>query len=155
VVVFDPKTSDGRLYAVGQDGKIALEGNVVVGGSGTPTPTGTFHASTWESNHVSKKYGAFANTPWASSPLGLNAFGPFQLHLKELESRGVYLHGTMGPGWNPFTTLNSLLSPTSHGCVRMSNQDDIRLHNLLPNPRGTEVKISTQKADIPSGGGNP
>jgi lipoprotein-anchoring transpeptidase ErfK/SrfK len=155
VVVFDRENSKGRLYAIGHDGKVALEGAVIVGGTDTPTPTGTFHASAWESNHVSKKYGSFANTPWKDSPLGLNAFGPHQLHLKELENRGIYLHGTMGPGWNPFTTLNSLISPASHGCIRMSNRDDIRLHDLLPSPAGTEVKISTDKADTPVGGGAP
>lgn len=149
VVVHDPATSTGQIFAVGQNGSIKLHGDVVVGGKDTPTPTGTFHASYWESNHVSKKYGSYANTPWNKSLLGLNAFGPYQLHLKELENRGVYLHGTMGPSWNPFTALNSLLSPTSHGCVRMSNLDDISLHELMPSPAGVEVRISTDKADIP------
>ena len=155
VVVYDPVTSTGQVFAVGHDGSILLRGNVVVGGKDSPTPTGNYHASHWESNHVSKKYGSYANTPWDKSPLGLNAFGPFQLHLKELESRGIYLHGTMGPSWNPFTALNSLLSPTSHGCVRMSNRVDISLHDLMPDPQGIEVKISTNKADIPGGEGRP
>lgn len=155
VVVYDEATSTGQVFAVGQDGSILLRGDVVVGGKDSPTPTGTYHASHWESNHVSKKYGSYANTPWDKSPLGLNAFGPFQLHLKELESRGIYLHGTMGPSWNPFTALNSLLSPTSHGCVRMSNRVDISLHDLMPDPQGIEVKISTNKADIPGGEGRP
>jgi lipoprotein-anchoring transpeptidase ErfK/SrfK len=155
VVVYDEATSTGQVFAVGHDGSILLRGDVVVGGKDSPTPTGTYHASHWESNHVSKKYGSYANTPWDKSPLGLNAFGPFQLHLKELESRGIYLHGTMGPSWNPFTALNSLLSPTSHGCVRMSNRVDISLHDLMPDPQGIEVKISTNKADIPGGEGRP
>ncbi len=155
IVVFDADTSKGQIFAVGQDGSIKLHGSVVVGGKDSPTPTGTFHASRWESNHVSKKYGSYANTPWDQSPLGLNAFGPFQLHLKELDSRGIYLHGTMGPSWNPVTTLNSLLSPTSHGCVRMSNVDDVDLHNLMPDPNGVEVKLSTDKADIPPDKGKP
>jgi lipoprotein-anchoring transpeptidase ErfK/SrfK len=155
VVVFDSDTSTGQVFAVGADGSILLKGDVVVGGKDSPTPTGTYHASRWESNHVSKQYGSYANTPWDQSPLGLNAFGPFQLHLKELETRGIYLHGTMGPSWNPFTALNSLLSPTSHGCVRMSNRTDIGLHNLMPNPEGIEVKISTDKKDIPPDKGKP
>jgi len=149
VVVYNPDSSTGQIFAVAPNGTIQLHGNVVVGGKDTPTPTGTFHASYWEANHVSTKYGSYANTPWNKSPLGLNAFGPYQLHLKELEKRGVYLHGTMGPSWNPFTALNSLLSPTSHGCIRMSNKDDISLHDLMPNPGGIEVKISTQQSDIP------
>lgn len=149
VVVYNPDTSAGQIFAIAPDGTIKIHGNVVVGGKDSPTPTGTYHASYWESNHVSTKYGSYANTPWNKSPLGLNAFGPYQLHLKELETRGIYLHGTMGPSWNPFTALNSLLSSTSHGCVRMSNQDDIELHTLMPNPHGIEVKISTNKSDIP------
>lgn len=155
VVVYDPNNSQGEIYAVGLDGSIKVHGNVVVGGKDSPTPPGTYHASHWESNHVSTKYGGYANTPWDKSPLGLNAFGPYQLHLKELEKRGIYLHGTMGPSWNPFTALNSLLSPTSHGCVRMSNKDDIALHDLMPSPDGIEVKISTDKADIPKGKDQP
>lgn len=155
VVVYDAATSTGQVFAVGHDGSILLRGEVVVGGKDSPTPTGIYHAYHWESNHVSKNYGSYANTPWDKSPLGLNAFGPFQLHLKELENRGIYLHGTMGPSWNPFTALNSLLSPTSHGCVRMSNRVDIGLHDLMPKPDGIEVKISTDKADDPSGRGKP
>jgi len=155
VVVYNPDTSTGQVFAVGHDGAILLHGDVVVGGKDSPTPTGTYHALRWESNHVSKKYGTYANTPWDKSPLGLNAFGPYQLHLKELENRGIYLHGTMGPSWNPFTALNSLLSPTSHGCVRMSNRVDISLHDLMPNPAGIEVKISTDKKDIPADKGRP
>ena len=154
-MVYDADSSNGQIFAVAPDGSIKLRGDVVVGGKDTPTPTGTFHASYWESNHVSARYGSYANTPWNKSPLGLNAFGPYQLHLKELESRGVYLHGTMGPSWNPFTALNSLLSPTSHGCVRMSNVDDLSLHELMPNPMGIEVKISTSKTDIPQEPGKP
>jgi hypothetical protein len=41
---------------------------------------------------------------------------------------------TMGPKWNPFTTLNTLVSPTSHGCVRMANTDNITLHQMMPHP---------------------
>jgi lipoprotein-anchoring transpeptidase ErfK/SrfK len=147
--VYDSKNSLGQLFAVKPDGAVALKADVVVGGGGHVTPTGTFHASRWEQNHVSSNYGSYANTPWNKSLFGLNAFGPYQLHIRELEKRGIYIHGTMGPSWNRFTALNALLSPTSHGCVRMSNADNIHLHELLPNPLGTVVKISTKKDDVP------
>ena len=52
----------------------------------------------------------------------------------------------------PFYCAEFAGESTSHGCIRMSNRDDIRLHDLLPSPAGTEVKISTDKADIPAGG---
>jgi lipoprotein-anchoring transpeptidase ErfK/SrfK len=149
IVVYDHDTSRGTLYAVGADGKVVVKDEIVAGGDGQATPTGTFHASRWEKDHVSNKYGAYANTPWSKSPLGLNAFGPYQLHIKELEARGIYIHGTMGPGWNPVTTLNTLVSPTSHGCVRMSNAHNIDLHEKLPRPNGIEVKISTNPGDAP------
>jgi hypothetical protein len=55
------------------------------------TPTGTFTATVWEKDHVSTKYGNAANTPWSKTALGGNAFGPYQLHMKELDSRGIYI----------------------------------------------------------------
>jgi len=154
-VVYDSKTSRGTLYAQGQDGSTKLKADVVVVGDGHVTPTGTFHASDWEKDHVSQKYGSYANTPWSKSPLGINAFGPYQLHIRELEKQGIYVHGTMGPSWTPAPSLNTLLSPTSHGCVRMGNSDNLRLHELLPNPSGTEIKISTDPKDTPKAGGKP
>lgn len=149
VVVYDGKTSRGTLY--GMDGRmgVALKSDVVVGGDGHTTPTGTFHGFYWEKDHTSSKYGSLADTPWSKSSLGINAFGPYQLHLKELENQGIYIHGTMGPSWNPSTALNALVSPTSHGCVRMNDADDIRLHDLLPRPDGIPVVISTNPADRP------
>lgn len=136
------KDSSGTLRLMEGD-KTLLKGNVVVGGKDHPTPTGKFHASKWEKDHTSKLYGNNANTPWSKSALGRNAFGPYQLHIKELESRGIYIHGTMGPSWFPSPMLNRFLSPTSHGCVRMSNRDIISLHNLLPNPAGIPITINS------------
>jgi hypothetical protein len=42
----------------------------------------------WEKDHISKNYGTWANTPYSETKLGLNAFGPYQLHIKELDRRG-------------------------------------------------------------------
>jgi len=150
IVIYDSKTSQGSLYAMGTSNSLLLRASVVVGGEGHVTPTGTFHADRWEKDHTSKLYGSYANTPWSRSLLGINAFGPYQLHVRELDSRGIYIHGTMGPSWNPVTSLNRVVSPTSHGCVRMSNSDIIRLHDdLLPSPDGIGIKISTNPEDAP------
>jgi RHS repeat-associated protein len=152
-VVYDPNTSKGTLTVLGQnkgdkDPTVLLKSSVVVGGDGHVTPTGTFTATVWEKDHVSTKYGSAANTPWSKTVLGGNAFGPYQLHMKELDSQGIYIHGTMGPGWSPTTWGNNIfLSPTSHGCVRMCNRDDIALHDMMPNPSGNKVIISTKPED--------
>jgi hypothetical protein len=149
-IVYDPKTSKGTLTVTGQnkgdkDPTVLLTSSVVVGGNGHVTPTGTFTATVWEKDHVSTKYGSAADTPYSKTILGGNAFGPYQLHMKELDSQGIYIHGTMGPSWSPTTWGNSIfLSPTSHGCVRMCNADDVKLHNIMPNPGGNKVIISAQ-----------
>jgi RHS repeat-associated protein len=147
-VVYDKKTSKGTLIVTGQnkgDKKptVLLTSSVVVGGNGHVTPTGTFTATVWEKDHVSTKYGNAANTPWSKTLMGGNAFGPYQLHIKELDSRGIFIHGTMGPSWSPVTWGNSIfLSSASHGCVRMCNSDNIKLHNMMPNPGGNKVIIT-------------
>lgn len=101
-IVYDPKTSKGTLTVLGENKgdknpTVLLTSSVVVGGDGHVTPTGTFTATVWEKDHVSTKYGNSANTPWSKTVMGGNAFGPYQLHMKELDSRGIYIHGTMGP----------------------------------------------------------
>jgi lipoprotein-anchoring transpeptidase ErfK/SrfK len=126
-VVFDQNTWKGSLTVTGQNHgdvspTVLLTADVV---GGHNTPMGNFHASYWEKDHVSKKYGSLADTPYSKTLIGGNAFGPYQLHIFELERRGIYIHGTMGPKWNPSTALNALVSPTSHGCVRMANTDNM------------------------------
>jgi RHS repeat-associated protein len=151
VVIYNPETSRGTIYVIGQVGHaqtVLLQGNVVVGAEGK-TPTGKFHAANWEVDHVSTRYGWQADTPWSKSPLGINAFGPFQLHIKELEGRGIWIHGTMGPGKLNSAEANYFVSPSSHGCVRCANPTIIKLHELMPVPRGNPITISTNLADAP------
>jgi RHS repeat-associated protein len=147
-IVYDPKTSKGTITVTGQnkgdkDPTTLLTGSVVVGGDGHVTPTGTFTAQSWEKDHVSTKYGSWANTKWSDSTFGKNVFGPFQLHISELDKQGIMIHGTLGPSWSPTTWGNTVVGGTSHGCVRLCNQDDIALHNLMPNPRGNQIIIRT------------
>jgi len=148
-ITYDPKTSHGTLTVTGinkgdKEATTLLTASVVVGGDGHVTPTGTFTAKSWEKDHVSTLYGNAANTPWSKTLLGGNAFGPYQLHIKELDGRGIMIHGTMGPSWSTKTWGNAIfLSPTSHGCVRMCNADDINLHSMMPNPAGNKIIIGT------------
>jgi RHS repeat-associated protein len=146
-ITYDPETSHGTLVVTGQNkgdkkATTLLTSDVVVGGEGHETPTGKFTASFWEKDHVSKLYGSAADTPWSKTLLGGNAFGPYQLHIKELENRGIFIHGTMGPGWLGTTWGSRLfVSPTSHGCVRMCNRDDLTLHDIMPDPKGNKIII--------------
>jgi len=148
-VVYNPETSKGTLTVTGENKgdknpTTLLTSSVVVGGNGHVTPTGTFTASYWEKDHVSTKYGKWADTPYSKTMFGGNAFGPYQLHIKELDKQGIYIHGTMGPSWNPTTKINNLISPASHGCVRMCNADDIALRNMMPHPEGNKINISAK-----------
>ena len=142
MVELDANNWKGTLTITGQNHNEAaadlLTAEVVAGQN---TPMGTFHASAWETDHVSKKYGSLADTPYSKTLMGGNAFGPYQLHIRELESRGIYIHGTMGPKWNPSTTLNALISPTSHGCVRTANTTNIMLHQMMPHPADNVIVI--------------
>lgn len=141
-VVLDQSTWRGILTVTAQDGDasatVLLTADVV---GGPNTPAGSFHASYWEIDHVSKRYGSLADTPYSKTKLGGNAFGPYQLHIGELEGRGIYVHGTMGPRWNPSTALNALVSPTSHGCIRMANTDNTTLYLMMPHPSGNTITI--------------
>jgi lipoprotein-anchoring transpeptidase ErfK/SrfK len=142
-IALDNSTWRGRLTVCGQNRGDAsatelLTADVV---AGPHTPMGNFSATYWEKYHVSSKYGSLADTPYSKTLLGENAFGPYQLHMMELEGRGIYIHGTMGPRWNPSTTLNALVSPTSHGCIRRANTDNIALHEMMPIPNANRVIV--------------
>jgi|SRR5271167_4768527 len=142
-VELNSSTWKGTLTVRGQNrtdatAKELLKADVVAGPN---TPMGDFSAARWEKDHVSTKYGSLADTPYSKTLLGGNAFGPYQLHIFELEARGIYIHGTMGPSWNPSTSLNALVSPTSHGCIRMANTDNISLYKMMPSPNGNRIMI--------------
>jgi RHS repeat-associated protein len=147
-VVYNKKTSEGTLTVTGKnkgdkDGTVLLSGKVVVGGDGHITPVGNFTAAGWETDHTSKQYGSLADVPWSKTFFGGNAFGPYQLHIKELDSRGIYIHGTMGPRWSPTVSISgAFVSDSSHGCVRMCNRDNVELHDIMPNPTGNAIHIS-------------
>jgi len=109
-ITYDPASSHGKLVVTGKaDGDkgptVLLESSVVVGGDGHVTPVGTFTASRWENDHVSKLYGHWANTPYSKTIFGMNAFGPHQLHIKELES-------TFTEPWGPITHRLHLETPS-------------------------------------------
>ncbi len=144
-VVFGQDPEGSVTVTAGKKGDQTLiqvfRGSCVVGGPDSPTPTGTFHASRWEKDHVSSKRLPHEDVPYSKTRFGDNAFGPYQLHILELEQRGIYIHGTIGPINNPWTILNRIVSRNSHGCIRMSNRDITQLYTMIPNPRNNIVII--------------
>ncbi len=145
-ITYNQETHQGTLVVTGENKgdkspTTLLTSQVVVGGDGHVTPTGTFTATTWSKDHTSTVEGRWSETPYSKTWFGTNAFGPYQLHMKELDSRGIYIHGTMGPNNSPFTFGNDLFGTASHGCIRMCNRDDNALHTLMPNPAGNKVII--------------
>ncbi len=126
--------------------KIIFEADVILGSKETPTPQGKFHAGNWVRDYVTPKWGWQSDTPWSKTLLGGNAFGPFQLPL--FEKPGYFIHGTMGPGWASLKWGQMLVSPESHGCIRMCNPDIQQLHDeILKNPRGIEIEIKKSVKD--------
>ncbi|HBB66423.1 MAG TPA: hypothetical protein DCZ93_03800, partial [Elusimicrobia bacterium] len=126
-----------QLTMVDDNGKEMFKTGIIHGCPGTPTPTGIFVLSNWEANKKSFKWGKNSSTPWDQSWWGGNVFGPYFVAV--IGGDGIGIHGTMGPSTS---SLWGWYSSCSHGCIRLSNIDITKLHDLLPNPAGTQVTIS-------------
>jgi len=111
-----------RRVTLFRNGTAILVVSAAIGSPSTPTPTGRYY--------VNQKL--VAPDPWgAYGPvaLGISAFSPV---LKSWAQGGpIAIHGT-----NEATLLGSAVS---HGCIRVSNTDDLRLFKLAPT--GTPVLI--------------
>jgi len=111
-----------RRVTLFRGGRPILVVTAAIGSPSTPTPTGRYY--------VNQKL--VAPDPWgAFGPvaLGISAFSPV---LKSWAEGGpIAIHGT-----NEATLLGSAVS---HGCIRVSNSDDLRLYKLAPT--GTPVLI--------------
>jgi lipoprotein-anchoring transpeptidase ErfK/SrfK len=88
---------------------------VSTAGSGHVTPTGTFHPTSLEVMHHSKRYN--------NAPMPHSIF----------YSGGYAIHATNAVG--------HLGRPASHGCVRLSPHDAAVLFNLVRNDRNTTIRI--------------
>jgi lipoprotein-anchoring transpeptidase ErfK/SrfK len=96
---------------------------VAIGRKTTPTPTGTFYLA------------SLVRPPTANSVYGTYAFGlsGYSAVIRTWKWGGVIgLHGTNDP--------SSIGHYTSHGCIRLYNQDIDRLVRILP--LGTPISIS-------------
>jgi lipoprotein-anchoring transpeptidase ErfK/SrfK len=118
-IVVDLSARQVTLY---RSGRPILVLPAAIGSPSTPTPTGRYY--------VNQKL--VAPDPWgAYGPvaLGISAFSPV---LRSWAQGGpIAIHGT-----NEATLLGSAVS---HGCIRVSNSDDLRLYKLAPT--GTPVLI--------------
>lgn len=114
-------STDDRTLTLFHDGDPVEEFPVAVGTGGTPTPTGSFYLVELIAP-TNAGYGPYAFGLSAFSDV-LNSFGggPGQ----------IGLHGTDNSG--------SIGTAASHGCIRMHNDDIVRLAEILP--LGTPIDI--------------
>lgn len=76
------------------------------------TPEGTF-----------KLHGVYNSTDWTYKDTGSKCYGPFFLHVKTPRFYGIGLHGTNAPG--------SVPGRSSHGCMRLLNENIVKLKGLV------------------------
>lgn len=76
------------------------------------TPEGTF-----------KMYGVYNSTDWTYEDTDDKCYGPFFLSLKTQRYWGIGIHGTNSP--------SSVPGRRSHGCMRLHNEDIVRLKKLV------------------------
>lgn len=109
-----------QLY---EGGALVEEFDCTPGTSGYATPTGDFYLSykdpapTWYNPHSGWSEGMPDTIPpGPSNPLGVRA-------LAVSCGNGIFIHGT--------TNAGGLGSPGSHGCVRLSNNNIIKLYDMV------------------------
>lgn len=115
-------SSEHRLTAY-NGGQVILEAPVAVGTGGTPTPTGTFFVDGLATN-------LNPSGPYGPAQVSVAAFS--EVHKQFAGGIGqIAIHGTNAPG--------SVGRSVSNGCVRMNNDDILRLIEMVPT--GTPVEI--------------
>jgi RHS repeat-associated protein len=126
------------------NGEELFSDDIIVGCDKYETPEGDFQAGDWIEDKTNPEYGPI---PWSED--FTNPYGPWFLPINDLNGQYTTygIHGTAGPGWywNPAPPFPGLWPgdfwECSHGCVRLSNRGIYKLHDLLPNPRRTPIRI--------------
>lgn len=139
-------TDTNKVEIFDDDGNSVYKESAVTGCPGYDTPEGEFKAGDWVKDKTNPKYGP---KPWSEDKT--NPYGPWFLpiHNQKGQYTAYGIHGTAGPGWSPFVKppLAEWWSDQedfyycSHGCVRQSNPDIIKMHDLIPEPKGTPIII--------------
>ena len=112
-----------ELLTLRRDGRVIFSARVGVGAPGTPTPAGHFYIR-------DKLVGFPPGTIYG--PLAFGTSGRSAVLTDWPQDGVIGIHGTNEPGLLP--------GHVSHGCVRMRNEDILRLAKLLP--IGTPLTIS-------------
>ena len=143
-------TDTHQVEIFDDDGNSVYKEKAVTGCPDHDTPEGEFVAGDWIKDKTNPKYGP---RPWSEDKT--NPYGPWFLPVNRQD--GTYttigIHGTAGPGWSPFVKppfAEWWSDPDdylycSHGCVRQSNPDIIKMHDILPKPKGTPIIIKKCK----------
>ncbi|HWC12636.1 MAG TPA: L,D-transpeptidase, partial [Acidimicrobiales bacterium] len=115
-------SSQHRLTAYNGN-QVVLQASVAVGTGGTPTPTGSFFVDGIVT-------GLDPSGPYGPAQLSVAGFS--NVHQRFAGGIGqIAIHGTNAPG--------SVGRSASNGCVRMTNDDIMRLVEMVPT--GTPVEI--------------
>jgi lipoprotein-anchoring transpeptidase ErfK/SrfK len=122
--------SEHRLY-LEESGTVTRSWSVALGTKPHPTPLGTFgiRRMIWNPAPLPDDT-EWARNEHARHPGELkNPMGRVRIFFRE---PGYYIHGTLGGA--------GMAAATSHGCVRMRNQDAIELARLLLRQHGAPVE---------------
>lgn len=129
------------LTIFGKDKKQQFSCDIVHGDDSNPankTSVGKFKLGQWQKNKTGTRFPG-ATTKWEDSWWGGNVYGPYFVPIVGSDGEGI--HGTRGLTHGTWEAAK-LISPVSHGCVRVSNANIIEMHDkILPNPSGTPVSI--------------
>lgn len=128
-----------KLTLFDDNGKELFSASIVKGCKDTPTPTGKYKLGDWQTDKTSNRWGDSSSTPWSKNWWGGNVFGPYFVPVQG--TGGVGIHGHRGPKLPGSFDVASIISPCSHGCIRLSNYAITTLHELMPKPAGTQVEI--------------
>jgi len=116
------RAGENQLHLYHQ-GTIVKSWSVATGSGAYPTPTGIWHVVSKQVNPVWTN----PNSKWSKgmpARIGPGPRNPLGTHAMALDAPGVLIHATSDRG--------SIGYSVSHGCIRMTEADELELFNLVP-----------------------